>query len=266
MKKFLIISGDSFTDKNYRSSSHPEMDTSWPKWPEILAKKLDMNLINLGRSGSGNEYIYSSLQDTIERFEDKSKIGLVIAGWSQCFRTDFEKGLEWANTDISRADRGIQGWNDLRINPHGDILGWVKRSLRIYKSFEYMCENHNIPYLQTQMIPMYIDWLRGLVMSGEEARAKGFTPMETWDTRMEYPGDSEADEMKILKTILEYDSIINHDNFIGWPISRKLNGYCLSVETCGLAPESPYVISEYDGHPNKMGQERIAEHVYDWLG
>ncbi len=31
-------------------------------------------------------------------------------------------------------------------------------------------------------------------MSGEEAHAKGFTPMETWDTRMEYPGDRRAAE------------------------------------------------------------------------
>ena len=51
MEKLLICSGDSFTDPHYRSISHPEIDTSWPKWPEVLAKKLDMRLINLGRSG-----------------------------------------------------------------------------------------------------------------------------------------------------------------------------------------------------------------------
>ena len=95
MEKLLICSGDSFTDPHYRSISHPEIDTSWPKWPEVLAKKLDMRLINLGRSGSGNEYIYSSIQDTIESIEDKSQIGLVIAGWSQCFRIDFEKDRKW---------------------------------------------------------------------------------------------------------------------------------------------------------------------------
>ena len=250
MKKILLVSGDSFTDRNFRSASHPEMDVSWPMWPDILAEKLDMRLINLGRSGQGNEYIYSSLQDTIEKMEDKSQIGMVVAGWSQCFRPDFQED---------------QKWHDLRINPIGDILGWVRRSLRIYKNFEYMCEYHNIPYLHTQMIHMYIDWLRGLTMSGEETRAKGFTPMETWNARMEYPGDSEADEMHILKTLLEYDSIINHDNFIGWPISRKLNGYCLSVKEIGLAPESPYVISEYDGHPNEEGHERLAKAIYKYI-
>ena len=92
MKKILIASGCSYTDNQFRSASHPEMDTSWPKWPEIVAKELDMICINLGRSGSGNEYIYSSLHDIILRVKDKSKIGLVIAGWSQCFRHDFQMG------------------------------------------------------------------------------------------------------------------------------------------------------------------------------
>ena len=58
MKKILLVSGCSFTDKNFYSGVHPEMDTSYPKWPELLAKKLDMDCINLGQNGAGNEYIY----------------------------------------------------------------------------------------------------------------------------------------------------------------------------------------------------------------
>mgnify|MGYP007000298305 len=56
MKKILLASGCSFTDKNWISDFHPEIDTSFPKWPELLAKKLDMECINLGKSGSGNEF------------------------------------------------------------------------------------------------------------------------------------------------------------------------------------------------------------------
>jgi len=92
MKKYLIVSGDSFVDRNFRSAAHPEMDVSWPMWPELLAEKLDMRLINLGKSGQGNEYIYSALQDTIEEFKDKNQIGMVVVGWSQCFRKDYQDG------------------------------------------------------------------------------------------------------------------------------------------------------------------------------
>ena len=244
MKKYLIVSGDSFTDRNFRSASHPEMDVSWPKWPEILAKHLDMRLINLGKSGQGNEYIYSALQDTIEEFKDKNEIGMVVVGWSQCFRMDYQDvGGEWCTE---------------RINPYSDVFGWVKKSLRTYKSLEYMCEHYNIPYVQTQMIPMYIDWLRGL-MPTEQEEAMG--KVRGVDDTV-YPGNAEMDITAILKIIMEYDDIINHDNFLGWPISRDLGGYPLSIKEVGLAPESPYVISEYDGHPNEEGHKQLANAIY----
>ncbi len=47
MKKYLIVSGCSWGDPNFISIEHPDMDTSWKMWPEILAEKFDMQLINL---------------------------------------------------------------------------------------------------------------------------------------------------------------------------------------------------------------------------
>ena len=244
MKKYLIVSGDSFADRNFRSAAHPEMDVSWPMWPELLAEKLDMRLINLGKSGQGNEYIYSALQDTIEEFKDKNEIGMVVVGWSQCFRMDYQDvGGEWCTE---------------RINPYSDVFGWVKKSLRICKSLEYMCEHYNIPYVQTQMIPMYIDWLRGLPPTDQAIMFEG---KDMIGDRNEYPGDAVEDEESLLKILIEHDDIINHNNFIGWPISKKLGGYNLSLETIGLQG-SPYVISEYDGHPNEEGHKRLAKAIY----
>ena len=46
MKKLLIVSGDSYTANNYKSILHPELDTSWPMWPELLADRLNMECIN----------------------------------------------------------------------------------------------------------------------------------------------------------------------------------------------------------------------------
>ena len=244
MKKYLIVSGDSFVDRKFRSAAHPEMDVSWPMWPELLAEKLDMRLINLGKSGQGNEYIYSALQDTIEEFKDKSEIGMVVVGWSQCFRKDYQDG------------GGI--WCAERVDPHGDVFSWIQKSLRIYKSLEYMCERYNIPYVQTQMIPMYIDWLRGLPPTDQAIMFEG---KDMIGDRNEYPGDAVEDEESLLKILIEHDDIINHNNFIGWPISKKLGGYNLSLETIGLQG-SPYVISEYDGHPNEEGHKRLAKAIY----
>ena len=323
MKKILIASGCSYTDNQFRSASHPEMDTSWPKWPEIVAKELDMKCINLGRSGSGNEYIYSSIHDIILRVKDKSQIGLVIAGWSQCFRHDFQIGrmsgvnekmgfesdkfrkatpdidrlfefatekklaasqtgynngdMEKPMTIHDRADEtfikkaaGATGWSNDRVNPQGDVLGWVRKSLRTYMDFQTLCEYHNIPYMQTQMIPMYIDFLRGLMPTEQEVEMGiGYGQ----NSHYLYDGDLDEDEQHILKIILEYDGLINHDKFIGWPISRKLGGSPMNFKALGGMFEedfqqaaesdsrrnSPNYISVEDGHPSKAGQEELAK-------
>ena len=42
--KTLLAVGCSFTNPNYVSDEHPEMDCSWPKWPEIVGKKLSSTL------------------------------------------------------------------------------------------------------------------------------------------------------------------------------------------------------------------------------
>jgi hypothetical protein len=94
-----------------------------------------------------------------------------------------------------------------------------------------------------------------------------------------YDGHAEEDEQSILKIILEYDSLINHNKFLGWPISRKLGGSPMNFEALGgmfeaalTRPEragltaesdarrnSPNYISVRDGHPSKVGQELIAK-------
>ena len=109
-QKILLASGCSFTDPDWWSEYHPEMDTSWPKWPELLAKKLDMDCVNLGSSGSGNEYIYSSLLDYITNPQkDVSRIGLVIPAWTQCQRRDYQRGLNGR-------------WLNRRLDVDGDML------------------------------------------------------------------------------------------------------------------------------------------------
>ena len=93
MKKILLVSGCSYTTHNFISVMHPDLDgLSWPKWPELLANKLDMECVNLAYSGAGNEFIYSSLFDYITT-NDTSNIGLVIAAWSQNQRKDFTRIL-----------------------------------------------------------------------------------------------------------------------------------------------------------------------------
>ena len=245
--KYLICSGDSFTDDIFRSAQHPEMDTSWPKWPELLGEKLGMKVINVGASGKGNEYIYSSLHDVIESMEDKSEIGLVIAAWSQCHRRDYQTG----------GGKDGEGWKGDPTDTKGNIIGWTKRSLRIIKSLEYMCHYHDVPYIQTQMIPLFGDYLSG--------------DADVDDLLDKYTGKIDNDYNTILNLLMKYEEIIDTSKFIGWPGDYKLGGFPLSYKVLGGDPstvdvdqfKAGYVISPYDCHPNAAGQVRIAEYMYN---
>lgn len=142
MKKILLAGGDSWTDQNFRSSPHPEMDVSWPKWPEILAKHLDMKVINLGKSGQDNIETYESIHDAVIKYGDD--VGFVAVGWTHANR----RGYQWWNSynqcwQIDNSKYGkITG---VRLKTH------VKNTARLYMNIQILCERYNIPYLQAQM-------------------------------------------------------------------------------------------------------------------
>ena len=220
--KILLVSGCSWTNKNFKSLFHPELDTTWPKWPELLAKKLDMQCINLGKCGSGQEYIYSSILDAIQSYDPK-EIGLIISAWSLSPRRDYGT---------------IDGWRNDRHDMVGDIDYWIARSIRYYYSLQTICKHLEIPLKQFQMINLYKAYL-----------------VET--NNLVY-------DNHLLKEIHNspYYNKIDKD-FLGWPTVEELGGFSMSRS---VIKNQELKISKKDGHPNKRGQELIAEFIYERLG
>lgn len=252
MKKTLLVSGDSYTDQDWLSEFHPELDTSWPKWPEILAKKLNMNCVNLGKAGAGNEYIYSSLLDYISNpLISKDSIGLVIAGWSQIQRKDYQQGQ-------------YGRWTNLRNDPHGDAFSLANKSLKFYLSFQYLCEKFNLNYYQVQMINFHSDLLGGL----KYGHGMIYDNPSLNNKVIEYQYDKEKDKKRVLKCILSYDKKINTDKFIGWPIAWELGGFTLCSQATPIFDrnDKSVKVSDLDDHPNAKGQLKIAEYIHDRLG
>jgi len=242
MRKILLVSGCSFTDKNWYSDFYPEMDSSWPKWPELLAEKLDMDCVNLGQSGAGNEYIYSSILDYVCS-NPTGKIGLVVAAWSQIHRKDFQS---------------IGNWRNYRVDPHGDVFSWMNKTLRYYLSFQILMEKYNLDYRQVQMLDPFNDYLNGLKYGdGDVAAGRAqsndimFTPIK----------DKPKAEKQLFSNILWYENVLNTEKFLGWPINPKIGGYFINRKL-----DQSLKVSELDGHPNKAGQIKIMELLYDWLG
>ena len=253
MKKILLVSGCSNTEKDFYSEIHPDLDCSWPKWPEILAKKLDMDCVNLAKSGMGNEYIYTTLLRFITT-TDKNKIGLVIPAWTQNQRKDYQLKGYWFNQ---------------RVDPDGDVFSWMRRTLDNYLSFQILCERYNLPYMQVQMLSPYIDWLDGL-----RPRDRDPIKINDPDWRYTYPGNKIIDNKRLIDMISNYEDLINQKKFLGWPLSHEYGGYSLQKKLIGIRSKEtgvyPHInldtmISQLDHHPNAKGQEVIAEFIYERL-
>ena len=128
MKKILLVGGCSYSNDRFRSVHHPDLDVSWPKWPQLLAEKLDMQLVNLSESGAGQEYIYSNIIDKLQTI-DHSKIGLVIAAWSTAPRRDYQieslylKNRKWTYNENDMIQK-IKWTNDM-YDTKGCMYYWI---------------------------------------------------------------------------------------------------------------------------------------------
>ena len=300
MRKKLIVSGCSFTEKAFRSVSYPDRSFDFKKWPELLAEKLGMECVNLAFSGAGNRFILSSLTDAIIR-TPKEEIGLVIAAWSQSNRDDYQI---FKDTDrMFFNERFIKGfrWMNERKDRPGDVFGWTRETILGYIQFQNLCERYNLPYKQFQMISLFEGWLAGLIETEEQIKrrlerehGRVLSAEEIEDLkrnegpdRHEYQiiskkgkktSDVREDRHLLAKLLSSYDQYIDQKNFLGWPGIRYMGGHtienkCLMREV--KRPDGKFrhheviedlVVGFLDRHPNKHGHEKIMEYIYEQLG
>ena len=260
MKKILLVGGCSYSNDRFRSVHHPDLDVSWPKWPEIIGKLLDMEVINVSESGAGQEYIYSNILDKLQTI-DHSRIGLVIAAWSTAPRRDYQIESLYLNK---------AKWTNDMYDTKGFMNYWIDRSLRYYYSFQMVCEYLKLPYKQVQMIDLFKGYLwqeliRKRTKEWPEDHTKQIPILnKPADLTAEEKNWKEKEEKKYLAQIHNspyYEKINN--NFIGWPTDPRLNGYSLSDEVLHSFDDR---ISRIDLHPNEQGQRKLARFIYDRLG
>ena len=255
MKKILLVAGCSYSNEKFNSVHHPDLDVSWPKWPQLLAEKLDMQLINLSESGAGQEYIYSNIIDRLQTIEH-SKIGLVIAAWSTAPRRDYQ--IE--SLYLQKAK-----WTNDMYDTKGFMNYWIDRSLRYYYSLQTICEYLKIPLKQFQMVDLFKGYLWQELISrrtNDIADDKQVPILnKAADLTKEEQDWKEKKEKGYLAQIHDspyYEKI--NDNFIGWPTDPRLNGYSMSDKVLDNNTDR---ISKIDLHPNKQGQEKLARFIYE---
>ena len=253
MNKVLIASGDSFTAPAASMSSWA-YDKDIIFWPELLAEKLEMDCINVGKGGVGNEFIYNSMVDALSQTDN---VGLAICLWSHFDRWDFG---DWSFKVNPKSKNPFRGYGSPELaKSHQKVLDALfetelvdseynlRKSIRWFKAFQNFCLCNDISFLQ----------------------AGAFYPLE-------HNADASINS-KLIKSMFMhplYDSI-KTENFLGWPIISRIGGFSMSnqltwAEGYATIPknlgDSKYRIGNGDYHPNQAGHDLISEIFYDqWL-
>ena len=251
--KTLLAVGCSLTNEKFESMFHPEMDCSWPKWPEIVGKKLGYNVVNLGESGNSNDAIFKSAQDYII----DHKVDMICALWTQGHRLNIHDmsniNWTWSFMDKEVVSSGDCLQKDVfNKDEFSRLLRYKHTALaNEYLRYIYMLDqlgkyNNNIPVYHMQ-------GLRGYYPYGSSTRAKAQTMRKEYATAfLDSP----------------YFSILDKQtNIYGWPLLQELEGSIYIDDPKALASHTwkemealtlKYRISDKDSHPNARGQKIIA--------
>jgi hypothetical protein len=261
----LLASGCSFTDNWWTEKMNIDV------WPEGLAKKLDMECINLGRRGLGNDYILNSVIDKLSTF--KGKIGLVVVMWSGFDRIDFEvrenehiyDGLPWIS--VSNAANSGPDWvlsNTSKLHPwHQTLTSHAKTSKLhpVKKNLSSFMEEKGINGTLIWRKPFQVEELIKKAL-------RTFYIFQEMMIRMNLPYiqlvGTQPLPLSVNRTASEfvirspYMDKIDESRFVGWPIFENIGGWCINDV---LNNSDDVRISEEDYHPNNKGHEIIIENL-----
>ena len=261
MKKELVVIGCSFTEAymcyhkpdgtrhvtpndgkmpGYLQYDHLE---PYKVWGLHVAEKLNLKLVNLAKSGSGNDLILAKALDYVSK--NHKKIGKVIIQWTGILRMDFECGGHDVNNQ----------W--IQLNP-GTLP--AKGYGRGFEDIISVLQKHRIPNLDSAMN----GWLRKVyalqnIFKQLDVDYNFVTGIIELNEAMDFYNWNDKCAKALIAS--HYFDLIDKDKYIGWPVWSDLGGHCFQDHVRAY-PENndfKYWVSPEDGHPNKLGHEKIAE-------
>ncbi len=280
-KNKLLAFGCSYTEHYEHSMWAMGVDHSFPRWPQLLADKLDMECVNLGRTGMGNEYMTAKLLEALHKYKN---VGLIVIMWSEFQRMDFQIATDAWNSLHPHRDN--ERFEQFPMNMKGrkalleynNIVSSTMKSIRLFliaqelcRSFPYLMIQGCVPVVDAQYLnrPETIDDTEITFLSKDDLDGDIGNSVNFGNPRFPYPKTNFDTVFKIRKKaiqqILKYDIAdkINEDKFIGWPIFSEVDGFCVDNILDNLDPlREKYRVSERDSHPNGPGHEVISEEIY----
>ena len=272
-RKILLAGGCSFTEHTRVSCYDPSLSTDFPRWPEVLAEKLDMEYVNLGQWGCSNQEISTSIYEYLIE-NPKKEIGLVCCLWTEYIRTltynipqpygmSCLSGCKLFHGRLNELKTLTDDWITYMVKYSDkflDLLYYyakgtntksktiveniIKNNIKIFHDLECMLSLRNIPYLYLQGVFPF--WDRDHLIK-DRGLEKIYAPSHE----------------QIFFYLLKYEKYFNKEKFIGWP-GLYAGSWAIPSDRLffGKKESNDCWISEIDQHPNEKGHQVIANHFY----
>ena len=272
--KTLLAVGCSFTNPKFQSREHPEMDCSWPKWPEVLGNKLRYNVVNLGHNGGSNDSILRSAQD----YMIENKVDMVCALWTEPFRFNVHDSIpiSWnaalfnaANKKLTEIQKGVLTNNVSKVFNGSELAHYLMQGdkhiklaneqLRYIHTLDVIGTSHNVPVYHMQGCTLWRSWLYKLYYRSTVYADKGGCMGAPGRLDISFDKAAKGKFNQWLEAFLDspYFAILDKQtNIWGWPFYQEIGG-SLPLATHSFESASDR-ISNKDTHPSAKGHQKIA--------
>jgi hypothetical protein len=269
-KKYILAVGCSFTDKTFTSAMYPDYDCSYPKWPEILGKKLgDLHVANVGQSGVSNDWIFGRLVDHVL---NNPKPWMVVVGMTESLRFSPYNHYQISPHLLARMtvdeSPNVFTYKNLPEGYTNAIRSFTKASEHIVsagfnlgdgeiisKVFDHHINvtNRIINFCKAMNIKVMVGNLLWPINPNDVKHYRGHNNLpEQFDW---------IDLARMFTRSMDYHTV-DKNVVLGWPYYPEVGGNMVTSQHGGW-DRSKHIIGPIDGHPNKLGHEYIAEKYYE---
>jgi len=244
----LLAAGCSWTCANFETRIHPELDCSWPKWPELVIGDWD-EVVNLGRSGSGQDYIISTLMNYIMMNDDVSHIIIQLSSWYRWITPEgyfhnptlsLSKHAERARSKLNQFYRPTL----LRMKEIEDFFPTTHRAIQI------RLNNYLILLSALTELCLYKD-IKLIAFQGLHFANSKLVNIDRF-----------AYKYFVKHELFHKLDILNNSGkveFLNWPFVDTMSD-CMD-KILPRYEEGNYRISPFDNHPGEKGHRFIAEWI-----
>ena len=249
----IIVSGDSFTDPNFKSQTNPDLVMNNKKWPDYISYG---TIINVGKSGADN---VSMINAAIRQINDNRKIvSNVIIGLSNWYRFALPHGV--VNPDWSYNFNTAEKEKEFNENPY---MKWLINSDYYDDNYKFnvgYCKEYNWWVSNDDVIEYSVEQTLFAIFNLYQICKLNNIQLHVF--QMIYPiVNREETTHKFISALLKnkwFKRISKADiNLIGWPFFNDIGGKCAEE----LLTSIDYKISNIDSHPNEMGHEVIGKWI-----